>query len=155
MVDLTVKLESPQVYSNDHLSNHSVEFWNMFQCTRKSTDLLAIGSSSVSLQQLLISKNLSQVYLITMSDLHSCSSWKQNRWNHAMTYVRIHQVSTSAIYLYTNCVAGRSGVSDYPLPDKSDKRNQQSYEQAVHLGINIDLMIIFSISIPHMNLSEA
>ena len=57
MVDLTVKLESPQVYSHDHLPNHSVAFWDMFQCTRKSTDLLAIGSSSVSLQQLLISIN--------------------------------------------------------------------------------------------------
>ena len=58
MVDLTIKLESPQVYSHDHLPNHSVAFWDMFQCTRKSTDLLAIGSSSVSLQQLLISKKL-------------------------------------------------------------------------------------------------
>ena len=57
MVDLTIKLESPQVYSNDHLSNPSVEFRDMFQCTRKSTDLLAIGTSSVSLQQLLIFKN--------------------------------------------------------------------------------------------------
>ena len=56
MVDLTVKLESPQVYSNDHPSNHSAEFWDIFQCTRKSTNLLVIGSSSVPLQQLLISK---------------------------------------------------------------------------------------------------
>ena len=72
-----------------------------------------------------------------------------------MTCVRIHQVSTSAIYLYTNCVAGRSGASDYPLPDKCNKQNQQSYEPAVHLGINIDLMIICSILIPQMNLSEA
>ena len=72
-----------------------------------------------------------------------------------MTCVRIHQVSTSAIYLYTICVASRSGASDYPLPDKFDKQNQQSYEPAVHLGINIDLMIIFSILIPQMNLLEA
>ena len=71
-----------------------------------------------------------------------------------MTCVRIHQVSTSAIYLYTNCVAGRSGASDYPLPDKSGKRNQQSYEPAVHLGINIDVMIILSGRIPQMNPSE-
>ena len=45
MVDLTIKLESPQVYSNDHLPNPSVEFRDMFQCTRKSTNFLAIGSS--------------------------------------------------------------------------------------------------------------
>ena len=57
MVDLTIKLESPQVYSNDHLPNPSVEFRDMFQCTRKSINFLAIGSSSVSLQQLLISQN--------------------------------------------------------------------------------------------------
>ena len=60
MVDLTIKLESPQVYSNDHLPNPSVEFRDMFQCTRKSTNFLAIGSSSVSLQQLLITKNNSK-----------------------------------------------------------------------------------------------
>ena len=59
MVDLTIKLESPQVYSNDHLPNPSVEFRDMFQCTRKSTNFLAIGSSSVSLQQLLNLKTLS------------------------------------------------------------------------------------------------
>ena len=60
MVDLTIKLESPQVYSNDHLPNPSVEFRDMFQCTRNLTNLLAIGTSSVSLQQLLISKNNSK-----------------------------------------------------------------------------------------------
>ena len=63
---------------------------------------------------------LSQVCSITMSDLHSCSSWKQQRWKNIMTCVRIHQVSTSAIYLCTMCAAGRPGASDYPLPDKSD-----------------------------------
>ena len=57
---------------------------------------------------------------ITVSDLHSCSSWKQQRWNNGVTCVRIHQVSTSAIYLCTMCAAGRPGTSDYPLPDKSD-----------------------------------
>ena len=60
MVDLTIKLESPQVYSNDHLSNPSVEFRDMFQCTRKSINFLAIGTYSVSLQQLLTSKNNSK-----------------------------------------------------------------------------------------------
>ena len=57
MVDLTIKLESPQVHSTDHLPNHSMEFRDMFQCTRKSINLLAIGTSSVSLQQLLIFNN--------------------------------------------------------------------------------------------------
>ena len=60
MVDLTIKLESPQVYSNDHLPNPSVEFRDMFQCTKKSTNFLAIGTYSVSLQQLLISKSNSK-----------------------------------------------------------------------------------------------
>ena len=121
MVDLTIKLESPQVYSNDHLPDPSMEVRDVFQCTRKSSNLLVIGSSLVSLQQLLISqKTLSQVSPITMSDLHSCSSWKQKRWNNIVTCVQIHQVSTSAIYLCTMCVAGRPGASDYPLPDKSD-----------------------------------
>ena len=57
MVDLTIKLESPQVCSNDHLPNPSMEFRDMFQCTGKSINLLAIGTSLVSLQQLLIFKN--------------------------------------------------------------------------------------------------
>ena len=35
MVDLTIQLESPQICSNDHLPNPSVEFRDMFQCTRK------------------------------------------------------------------------------------------------------------------------
>ena len=60
MVDPTIKIESPQVYSNDHLPNPSVEFRDMFQCTRKSTNFLAIGTYSVSLQQLLISKSNSK-----------------------------------------------------------------------------------------------
>ena len=129
MVDLTIKLESPQVYSNDHLPSPSMEFWDMFQCTKKSTDLLAIRTSSISLQQLVISKTLSQVSPVTMSDLHSCSSWKQQRWNNAMTCVRIHQVSTSVIYLCTICAAGRPGASDYPLPDKSDTATKRIMSQ--------------------------
>ena len=53
MVDLIIKLASPQVYCNDHMSNPSVEFWDMFQCTKKSADFLVIRTSSVALQQLL------------------------------------------------------------------------------------------------------
>ena len=66
LVDLTVKLASPHVYYNDHMSNLSMEFWDMFQCTRKSADLLAIGTSSVALQQLL---NLKTLYVRSLQSL--------------------------------------------------------------------------------------